>query len=197
MSWAGVAIGLAVHTFIDGIALGAAVIADTIHRPSAWPAAMGVFLAILLHKPLDALSITSLMQAGGWSRRTQQVVNAGFALMCPLGAWAFLAGIGHLAEDSHTLVGTALAISAGVFLCISLGDLLPEVQFHHHDRLKLSTALLLGVFTAYAMGYLEPEHAHHSGHSHAGEADDHPAAQPAVHDPVADDHPAGLGDDLP
>ena len=198
MSWVGVAIGLAVHTFIDGVALGAAVIADTTHRPSSWPAAMGVFLAILLHKPLDALSITSLMQAGGWSRRVQQVVNAGFALMCPLGAWSFLAGTGRVAEHSHELVGTALAISAGVFLCISLGDLLPEVQFHQHDRLKLSAALLLGVATAYAMGYLEPEHAHSAGHSHGSEADHHhEVAPPAAHDPGPVAHPADLGDDLP
>ena len=27
---------------------------------------LGVFLAIALHKPLDALPITSMMQAGGW-----------------------------------------------------------------------------------------------------------------------------------
>jgi zinc and cadmium transporter len=158
------------HTFIDGIALSAAVIADSTHRPGAWPAGMGVFLAILLHKPLDALSITSLMQAGGWSRRMQQLVNGGFALMCPLGAWAFLAFADRMAEHPHQLVGTALAISAGVFLCISLSDLLPEVQFHRHDRLKLSATLVLGVLVAYGMRYLEPAHLHHE---HGGESATH------------------------
>ena len=29
---------------------------------------LGTFLAVALHKPLDALSITSLMAAGGWSK---------------------------------------------------------------------------------------------------------------------------------
>ncbi len=135
-------------------------VADVAHRPGGWPAGFDVFLAILLHKPLDALSITSLMQAGGWTRRSQQIVNAGFALMCPLGAGLFLAGTDRLREQPHQLVGTALAISAGVFLCISLSDLLPEVQFHRHDRLKLSAALILGVLCAYGMRFLEPEHAH-------------------------------------
>ena len=55
-------------------------------------------------------------------------------------------------------------MSAGVFICISLSDLLPEVQFHSHDRLKLSAALLLGIVTAWAIGFLEPAHTH--GHQH-------------------------------
>ncbi len=38
----------------------------------------------------------------------------------------------------------ALAFSAGTFLCIALSDLLPELQFHSHDRLKLSISLIAG-----------------------------------------------------
>ena len=40
------------------------------------------------------------------------------------------------------MLGWALAFSAGTFLCISLGDLLPEVHFHSHDRLWLSVQLI-------------------------------------------------------
>jgi zinc and cadmium transporter len=43
------------------------------------------------------------------------------------------------------VTAVALAFSAGTFLCIALSDLLPELQFHSHDRLKLSVALLAGV----------------------------------------------------
>jgi zinc and cadmium transporter len=161
LSWIGVACGLSLHAFMDGIALGAGVLSDATHRGEATSlAGLGVFLAILLHKPLDALSITTLMQARHWSRQSQQVVNAGFAMMCPLGAWGFVTWVQQSGVPQHYLVGVALAISAGVFLCISLSDLLPEVQFHRHDRLKLSTALVLGVLCAYAMRYFEPEHAH-------------------------------------
>jgi zinc and cadmium transporter len=44
-----------------------------------------------------------------------------------------------------SLTAGALAFSAGTFLCIALSDLLPELQFHSHDRFKLSVALLAGV----------------------------------------------------
>jgi zinc and cadmium transporter len=162
LSWIGVAFGLSLHAFLDGIALGAGVISDAAHRSDSSLAGLGVFLAILLHKPLDALSITTLMQARNWSRRLQQTVNAGFAMMCPLGAWVFALWVQNAAtaHAQHRLVGIALAVSAGVFLCISLGDLLPEVQFHRHDRLKLSAALILGVLVAYGIRFFEPPHAH-------------------------------------
>ena len=38
-----------------------------------------------------------------------------------------------------------LAFSAGAFICIALGDLLPEVQFHSHDRVRLTLLFLLGI----------------------------------------------------
>jgi zinc and cadmium transporter len=46
-------------------------------------------------------------------------------------------------------LGCALAFAAGVFLCISLGDLLPELELHSHHRIRLSVALLLGVALAW------------------------------------------------
>ena len=164
VSWTGVLLGLSVHTLMDGIALGAAVMTDSaLHHDggTAWPYGFGVFLAVFLHKPLDALSITGLMSAGSWSDRARRRVNLGFALMCPLGAllFVFLAKTA-VANNLENLLGMGLGLSAGAFLCISLSDLLPELQFHHHDRGKLSAALLLGVALAYAIGFLEGPHAH-------------------------------------
>ena len=160
LSWLGVFFGLAVHTLIDGMALAASVRAEAAHGTGLGVYGVGTFLAILLHKPLDAVSITSLMAAGGWSIRWRNTVNAGFALMCPLGAALLVLGADHLGGSASLVVGCALAFSAGVFLCISLGDLLPEVEFHSHDRLKLSLALLLGIALAWAIGWLEPGHVH-------------------------------------
>ena len=165
LSWVGVALGLALHTLIDGVALGASVAADVGHETLWSLFGAGTFLAILLHKPLDAVSITSLMAASGWSQGWRHAVNAGFALMCPLGAGLFLLGLGSAQGDQRVVIGCALAFAAGVFLCISLGDLLPEVEFHTHDRIKLSLALLLGVALAYGIGYLEPAHVH-AEHNH-------------------------------
>ena len=157
LTWAGLCVGLAIHTLIDGVTLATAV--STTYSPSSWaPAGLAVFLAILLHKPLDALSITALMAARGWQPSIQMVVNVLFALVCPLSAllFAFFAhqlGLG----DKQLFLGFALAFSAGIFLCISLGDLLPEVHFHSHDRVKLSAMLVFGIVTALA---IELTHTH-------------------------------------
>jgi zinc and cadmium transporter len=170
LSWVGIAVGLSLHTLIDGLALGAAIEADSRHEVALSLFGFGIFLAILLHKPLDAMSITSLMSAGGWSKSARNLVNLGFSLMCPLGAVAFMLGVNQLDENQHYVVGGALAASGGVFICIALSDLLPEMEFHSHNRLRLSTSLVLGVLLAWAIGFLEPEHAHHS-----------PASSPATH----------------
>lgn len=155
ISWGGLCFGLAIHTIIDGIALAAAVGSD---GSRTLLGGLGVFLAIVLHKPLDALSITSLMAARGWNHERQLVVNLVFALMCPLGAILFALGVSQLINP-RLVLGIALAFSAGIFLCISLGDLLPEVHFHSHDRLRLSLMLLLGVAIAYGIEML-PGHSH-------------------------------------
>jgi zinc and cadmium transporter len=160
LNWVGVTFGLALHTLIDGIALAASVKSE-MGATSDWKLlGLGTFAAILLHKPLDAVSITSLMTAAGYSPASRRLVNAGFALMCPVGVVLFATGIDRFAGQASVIVGSALAFSAGVFLCIALGDLLPELEFHSHDRVKLSIALLGGVALAYAIGFVEPKHVH-------------------------------------
>lgn len=160
LSWVGIALGLGVHTLIDGVALGAVMVGES-HSHTTVLAGFGVFLAILLHKPLDAMSITSVMEAGGWSPRARLATNLAFALLCPLGALAFYFGIDSLTGSPEVLVGAALAFSAGAFICIALSDLLPEVHFHSHDRGKLTAAFLLGIVLAYGIGAIEPSSMHH------------------------------------
>lgn len=178
LSWTAVTFGLAVHTLIDGVALAASVKTDAGHMETGL-LGFGTFLAVLLHKPLDAVSVTSLMAVGGWSSRARSIVNAGFALMCPAGALLFFFGVGQAGGKEQWIVGAALAFAAGTFLCIALGDLLPELEFHAHDRAKLTAALLAGVALSYSIRYLEPEHAHgvelehsHDHHDH-GHSHDH------------------------
>jgi zinc and cadmium transporter len=171
-SWLGLAFGLSLHTLIDGLALGAAVAAEAHEAEHFALFGLGTFLAVALHKPLDALSITSLMAAGRWSKGAIWLANLGFALMCPLGAVGFVLGVGRLFGEQQIVVGCALAFAAGVFLCISLADLLPEVAFHAHDRIQLTLALLLGIALAWGIGLVEGDHAHpapsagHADHSH-------------------------------
>ena len=79
---------------------------------------------------------------------------------CPIGAIGFTFGLARLFGEQHIAVGCALAFAAGVFLCISLADLLPEVAFHTHDRLPLTVALVLGIALAWGIGFLEQPHTH-------------------------------------
>jgi len=165
MSGLGVFIGLALHTLIDGVALAAALDVAASEKSGGGvsaiaAASVGTFLAILLHKPLDAVSITSLMSAGGWSARGRLLVNLAFSLMCPLGAGLYLIGASSLPFDQRFVTGTALGFSAGVFLCISLSDLLPEIEFHSHNRFGLTLSLVGGVVLSYIVSLLETGHVH-------------------------------------
>jgi zinc and cadmium transporter len=161
LSWIGLALGLAVHTLIDGVALGAVMLAG---NPAGGLIGIGVFLAILLHKPLDAMSIVTVMKAGGWSSSARTRANLVFALMCPLGALLFFFGVDLVADSRNHLVAAALAFSAGAFICIALSDLLPEVHFHSHDKVKLTLAFLLGIIVAYGIGAVEPAGVHLTTH---------------------------------
>jgi zinc and cadmium transporter len=168
LSWTGAAIGMSFHSLIDGIALAASVQAEA-GTSTAWALGLGAFLVILLHKPFDAMAISTLMAAGGKSRYLCHLVNGVFALAIPVGASLFYVGADRFSGGQF--LGAALAFTAGTFLCISTSDLLPEIQFHTHDRLKLSFALLLGLGMAALIGRFEG-----TGHDHH----DHPeeGAQP-------------------
>ena len=159
VSWKSVLIGLTFHTFIDGVALGAALLSSP-HGHHQQLIGFGVFLAILLHKPLDAMSITALMKASGTTAAAQSRANVLFALVCPLGALLFYFYATQLGVNGETVIASALAFSAGAFVCIALSDLLPEVQFHSHDRVKLTAVFLLGIVVAYLMASTDSEHSH-------------------------------------
>jgi zinc and cadmium transporter len=93
-----------------------------------------------------------------------------FSLAIPLGVLIFYLGLYSDTADAASgarqwFVACALAFSAGTFLCISLSDLLPELQFHRHDRVKLSVALLLGLALAQVAATMEA--VAHKAHRHS------------------------------
>lgn len=148
LSWGGAAVGLFLHSLLNGVALAAAV--EIQSRQVAWAGA-AIFLAVVIHKPFDALTITTLMSAAGWSRKSCYAVNGLFSLAIPLGVGCFYLG---LFSAGATVLGVALAVSGGVFICIAASDLLPEMQFHSHDRGQLSFWLLAGVGLAIVVANL-------------------------------------------
>ena len=166
-TWVGALVGLCIHGLLAGIAMGGAWGAGE----SAW---LGILLAIMLHKPFDGLALVTLMHSAGQTRARCLLFNLAYALVTPVGAIIGHVGIG----GESAMAGASLAFAAGLFLCIALSDLLPELQFHRHDRLLLSFALVLGLSLGWASSVVV-DHGHDHGvieehdHDHAEEGHEH------------------------
>jgi zinc and cadmium transporter len=157
LTWVGTFAGLSLHSVLAGIALGAAWVAGGVE------VAFGVFIAIVLHKPFDGLTLIAMMRIASVSKVRVLFANFIFAFGVPVGVVFFYFSGGA----SDPAVSAALAFSAGMFLCISLTDLLPELQFHRHDRFGLTLALLLGLAIAWGISSL---HSHDDSHAHHDES---------------------------
>ena len=160
LGWIGLFAGLMAHSLLDGVAMGASLSATGHFDSAASIAGLGTFIAIVLHKPLDSRSLASLMSLRGVGTTSVRMINFGYAIICPLGALISYNRFGQLSPGESALLGMALGASAGIFLCIALVDVIPEIQFHVHDRLKLTCSLLAGVATAWLIVQLEPSHKH-------------------------------------
>jgi ZIP family zinc transporter/zinc and cadmium transporter len=121
-------VGLATHTFFDGVAIASGFLV------SSW-LGMVVFLAIVLHKLPEGFTVSSLLLAGGGSRR--------LALLGPfvLGASTVLGVL--LTGLVQSAVRYTLPISAGVTLYVAASDLVPEVN--REAGLSVSILVFLGV----------------------------------------------------
>jgi zinc and cadmium transporter len=171
--WAAV-FGLTIHTFMNGVGLAGEVASDRSKAIALFPG-LAIFLAIVLHKPADALAISTVLTRKGVARAKLTLVQLGFGLMVPIGVIAFQMSSGMIAESMRQqLIGAALAFSAGTFLFIALSDLLPEVQFHRHDRFRLFAILVSGVAFMGFIGFLED-----MGGAH-GDKEKPAAVQPAA-----------------
>lgn len=179
VSWSSAAIGLTLHALIDGVAIAAAVRADAPHAAVVL-AGFGTALAVIVHKPFDSLTIGTLMAAAGQSRATRRLLNVLYSLVTPLGIVVSYSIAGLMADESLVL-GRVLGFAAGAFICIASSDLLPELQFHGHDRPQLSLALVAGIAIAWATVLLEGGHDHH-----AGDDTDHVHEHETGHDGSAD-----------
>lgn len=106
-------LGLLLHTCFDGVAIASAVLV----RPAL---GLLVFIAIVLHKLPEGVTIASLMVAVG--RPPGQAVGA--ALLLGL---ATVAGV-LVTDRVAVLVRHGLALSAGVTLYVAASNLVPEFQ---------------------------------------------------------------------
>ncbi len=127
-AFAGVAalIGLAVHTFFDGVAIAAGFLTSS---------KLGILLAVsvLLHKLPEGVTVASVMVAGGHSRRGAIGAAGVVGLATILGVL--------LTEAVAPLARHGLALSAGVTLYVAASELVPAFQSR---RRSVATLAFLG-----------------------------------------------------
>src|SRR5207244_12048279 len=104
-------VGMLVHTFFDGVAIGAGFIVS----PGV---GLLIFLAVLLHKIPDGFTISSIVMTSGHSTKSA------LATAISLGASTLL---GVLAVHLMGGITYALPIATGSTLYVAATDLMPEV----------------------------------------------------------------------
>jgi zinc transporter ZupT len=121
-------VGLSLHTFFDGVAIASGFLVS---------GRLGfmLFLAVLVHKLPEGVTMASMMLAGGQSRARAVASAVG------LGA-ATLLGVA-LTEVVAPLARHGLALSAGVTLYVAASNLVPE--FQQRRRGLPTVAFLSGV----------------------------------------------------
>jgi len=121
-------LGLAIHTFFDGVAISSGLLVSR-------SLGLLIFVAIFLHKIPEGFTVASLMLASGQGKR------AAFLSSAILGAATLVGVAAMLMWRAH--VGIALPVSAGVTLYVAASDLIPEVN--HEPGARMALLVFLGV----------------------------------------------------
>ncbi len=109
--------GLLIHAFFDGLAISAAFHFD-------FYIGLMLFIAVLLHKLPEGLTVATIMLASNQSRK-----NAFWATVAiGLATMAGIIAVFFLAEIDPTIIGIVFAISAGIATYVGASDLIPEIN---------------------------------------------------------------------
>lgn len=121
-------LGLAIHTFFDGVAISSGLLVSR-------SLGLLIFVAIFLHKIPEGFTVASLMLASGQGKRKAFLSSAVLGVATLVGVALMLVWRAH--------VGIALPVSAGVTLYVAASDLIPEVN--HEPGAKMALLVFLGV----------------------------------------------------
>jgi len=131
--------GLVLHAFFDGVAVASGFLVS-------WSLGVMFFLAILVHKLPEGVSVASVMLASGLGRA--RAMQAGLVLAGTTIAGTLLTGaIGSLARYG-------LALAAGVTLYVAASNLVPEVQARR--GVPVTAAFLGGAVALVLLAGLRP-----------------------------------------
>jgi ZIP family zinc transporter/zinc and cadmium transporter len=121
-SFAASVVGLLVHSFFDGVAIGSGF---AVSSGLGWL----LFLAIALHKLPDGFTLASVALASGQSSRTATLSVLALAAATVAGTL--------LMSVATAQAGHALALAAGVAIYVAATDLMPEVNRERGKRWSL------------------------------------------------------------
>jgi ZIP family zinc transporter/zinc and cadmium transporter len=124
-------IGMLVHTFFDGVAIGAGFIVSP-------EVGLLIFLAVFLHKIPDGFTISSLFVSSGYSSKTALAAATSLGISTLLGVLVV-----HMAGDG---VNYALPISTGSTLYVAATDLMPEVNRETGVKMAFIVFAGMGLF---------------------------------------------------
>lgn len=129
-------VGLSLHAFVTGVALGGVDVHDV--------AGTAFLLSFAVHKASEGFSLASVGRLAHVEPRRLLLTVAVFACVTPAGVLlaSGLAATGGRAEP--VLMGA----SVGTFLYMAVGNLLPEVFHEPEHRSEAIVALLIGVLLA-------------------------------------------------
>jgi zinc transporter ZupT len=134
-----VLLGLAMHPFFDGIAIGSGFVL------SNWLGWI-IFCAVFLHKIPEGFTVASVMLAGGRSQRT--ALNSALFL----GATTILGVL--VISLMPRLVWAGLPLSAGVTIYVAATDLVPEVN--REPGIRMALVFFAGVIVFFLLRLLSP-----------------------------------------
>jgi zinc transporter 9 len=121
-------VGLLVHAFCDGIALGAS--ADRVDM------SLIIFIAVLIHKAPTAFGLTSLLMDRNIPRKSIRHFLLMFSLAAPIGAVLtyLISRLVFLSDQKEYWSAILLLFSSGTFIYVATVHVLPHLFSGHHSH---------------------------------------------------------------
>ncbi|MBX7221233.1 MAG: ZIP family metal transporter [Blastocatellia bacterium] len=132
---------LVVHAFFDGVSVASAFL---LNKALGWV----IFIALLLHKVPDGVTVVSVVLAAGRSRRVARL-----ATLVTGGATLLGAILVVFMQPIIPVVGYVLPVAAGVTLHVAASDLVPEIVSTQRG-LRTPMAILSGVVLFYCTHFM-------------------------------------------
>lgn len=136
-----VSLGLAIHNFPEGLAIGSGM-------EASFKLGINLAVAICLHDIPEGISMAVPMKAGGASKTKIMIYIVLSGITTGIGAF-FGAIVGKVSQD---IIGICLSFAAGAMLYIVSGELTPEANNLYRGKMTAIgniLGILLGIFATF------------------------------------------------